>query len=371
MTVVIEMPSVYGRKELRAPFPFFGGKSRAAPLIWSRFGDAANYVEPFAGSLAVLLARPTAPRIETVNDKDAHIANFWRATANDPEAVARYADWPVNEVDLTARHVWLRAQDEFRRRMFADPDYFDVKVAGWWVWGISQWIGGGWCVPEDTRRTRARHARKRPQAAGMHAGKGVHCAGNLPGSWRPHVTGDSAGGGVRGLLASSGKRSTARRPDVCGEQGGRGTHSRRKESIYDRLALLSERLRNVRVLCGDFRRVLTPVVVRSTSVTAVLLDPPYDHDMRDTGLYNEDDRTLSGAAREWAIEHGDDPGLRIALCGLQGEHEMPSGWRKDAWLGHGGMSRGRSKASNRTEERIWFSPHCLDGNGPLFAEPAR
>jgi site-specific DNA-adenine methylase len=40
---------------MMAPFPWFGGKSRAAKLIWSRLGDVPNYVEPFAGSLAVLL----------------------------------------------------------------------------------------------------------------------------------------------------------------------------------------------------------------------------------------------------------------------------------------------------------------------------
>lgn len=39
---------------LKAPFPWFGGKSRVAPQVWERFGDVDNYVEPFAGSLAVL-----------------------------------------------------------------------------------------------------------------------------------------------------------------------------------------------------------------------------------------------------------------------------------------------------------------------------
>jgi DNA adenine methylase len=53
---------------LRAPFPWFGGKSRVADIVWDRFGDVANYVEPFFGSGAVLLARPHPPRIETVND---------------------------------------------------------------------------------------------------------------------------------------------------------------------------------------------------------------------------------------------------------------------------------------------------------------
>ena len=57
-------------KMLKAPFPWFGGKSRVADIVWDRFGDVANYVEPFFGSGAVLLARPHPPRIETVNDLD-------------------------------------------------------------------------------------------------------------------------------------------------------------------------------------------------------------------------------------------------------------------------------------------------------------
>src|SRR3989304_10483635 len=68
----------------KPPFPYFGGKSRVAHIVWERLGDVPNYVEPFAGSLAVLLNRPHDPRIETVNDKDCYIANFWRALQLDP-----------------------------------------------------------------------------------------------------------------------------------------------------------------------------------------------------------------------------------------------------------------------------------------------
>lgn len=92
---------------LKAPFPWFGGKSRAAHLVWPRFGDVPNYVEPFAGSLAVMLRRPTPARIETVNDLDCFVANFWRAVRLAPEETAEWADWPVNEADLHARHRWL------------------------------------------------------------------------------------------------------------------------------------------------------------------------------------------------------------------------------------------------------------------------
>ena len=91
---------------LKAPFPWFGGKRRVADIVWERFGPVPNYVEPFFGSGAVMLARPPdwPPRNETVNDLDCMIANFWRSVEEDPEEVAYWADWPVNEADLHARH---------------------------------------------------------------------------------------------------------------------------------------------------------------------------------------------------------------------------------------------------------------------------
>lgn len=42
---------------LQSPYPYFGGKSRVADLVWARFGVVRNYVEPFFGSGALLLAR--------------------------------------------------------------------------------------------------------------------------------------------------------------------------------------------------------------------------------------------------------------------------------------------------------------------------
>src|SRR5512139_400580 len=181
---------------MKAPFPYFGGKSRAADAIWKRFGDVPNYVEPFAGSLAVLLNRPHAPHIETVNDKDAYLANFWRALSFDPEGLCHYSDWPVNEADLHARHKWLLAQSDFRERMSTDPDYYDVKIAGWWAWGISQWIGSGWCAEDyynggewqqlphlgDAGRGVHRPSQQRPHLG--NPGMGVH----RPPQTRPHLS---------------------------------------------------------------------------------------------------------------------------------------------------------------------------------------
>ena len=93
------------------PFPWFGGKADAAPAVWEALGDVDHYVEPFAGSLAVLLRRPhEANRTyhsETVNDLDGLLCNAWRSIQRSPEATADAASWPVCEADKHARHLAL------------------------------------------------------------------------------------------------------------------------------------------------------------------------------------------------------------------------------------------------------------------------
>jgi hypothetical protein len=53
--------------------------------------------------------------------------------------------------------------------------------------------------------------------------------------------------------------------------------------------------------------------------------------------------------------------MRIALCGYEGEHEMPDSWECVPWKARGGYSsQGENAARENTyRERIWFSPHCL------------
>jgi hypothetical protein len=73
-----------------APFAYFGGKTRllAGPdrrPAAARLHD--HYVEPFAGSLAVLLAKPRSP-METVNDLDGDLMTFWRVLRERPDDLA-------------------------------------------------------------------------------------------------------------------------------------------------------------------------------------------------------------------------------------------------------------------------------------------
>ena len=347
---------------LKAPFPYYGGKSRIAPVVWQRFGDPANYVEPFFGSGAVLLARPPfdGNRIETVNDLDGHIANFWRALQAEPDAVAYYADWPVSELDLQARGDWLYYRPSAREwveRLRADPDYYDAKSAGWWVWFASCWIGGLPAIPEVVAD-----------------GTTVYGQGGGPdGVYErlPHL--GTGGNGVA-------RQSVARQMPHLGGQHSPNqgvalitTPGNRRANLTAYLRALAARLERVRVCCGDWSRVTGPSVTWRHGVTGIFLDPPYSQSERHAQLYSTES-DVAADVRQWCLENGDNPLLRIALCGYSGEgHEAleQHGWHAHAWKangGYGSQSKGRGRA-NKHREVIWFSPHCLNpiDHLPLFA----
>ncbi len=295
---------------LQALHPYFGGKSGCAAEIWSRFGDVPNYVEAFVGSAAVTLARPHEPKTETLNDLDGFVVNLLRALSADPEAVAHYADWPVSECDLTARHAYLvRRIPWLTERLMGDPFFCDVRLAGWWVWGACAWIGSGWC--------------------------------SGTGPW-------AESGGV--LL---------KKEDVphLGDAGRNGFSSQGL-GILAWMESLQSRLRSARITCGDWRRVLTPVVTERHGITGVFLDPPYAGGEMEYSA--GDGAGVAAEVAAWCRENGANPMLRICLAGHDGEHDL-AGWSVHHWKARGGYgnSGGADADDNRHRETLWFSPACL------------
>jgi hypothetical protein len=356
-------------KTVRSVFPWFGSKAKVAPEVWKRLGNPYNYVEPFAGSLAVLLARPDShqwweQRLETVNDADGFVSNFHRAIAADPETVAAHASWPVNEADLTARHLWLvQNRQELTGRLMEDPDWFDVRAAGWWVWGVCAWVGGDWCTgigpftgTSEVSISQGGSApgvyRKIPMISGGHGGKGIH---------RPRD--------VSGALASPTGTTV---PDIAGSA---------RAVLTSDFVVLANRLRRVRVACGNWDRVLGQAATPPKGhVTAVLLDPPYDMAERRGDLYGVGDRPedmpVNVAARSWALDRTNDDRYRIAYCSYSTELEdamfTQAGWTPLRWaaLGGYGLRADNRARSNKEREIIWFSPSCLNpDDDPVAAQP--
>ncbi len=308
---------------LKAPFPYFGGKGRAAAAVWNYLGDPGGYVEPFAGSAAVLLARDLrGRRVETINDLDGWLVNVWRALKLDPVAVAGHAFGPVTEIDYHARLAWLqeRRTDGLVSWLEGDPDVFDAKAAGWWLYvaacGIGDpWGPGPWRVVDE----RLVNVRKLPHLGD--AGQGVNRE-------LPHL-GNAGQGALEAYLST-----------------------------------FQRRLSRVRITCGDWRRVLKPSVTRATAgngQVGVFLDPPYatSGDLyASTNSGDDAHLTVSAEVREWCISEG--AGKRIVLAGYGDEHDelLNYGWRVEAGKSGGGAGYNTDGAAGR-RERLWVSPECL------------
>lgn len=87
------------------PMAYYGGKTRLATRIAALLPPHRHYVEPFAGSLAVLLAKAPS-RMETVNDLDGLLITFWRVLREQPDALAR-----VCALTPHSRAEYLQARD--------------------------------------------------------------------------------------------------------------------------------------------------------------------------------------------------------------------------------------------------------------------
>lgn len=289
---------------IKAPFPYFGGKRTVALDVWARFGSVKQYIEPFCGSAAMLLAAPRKASLEVVCDGNGFIANFWRAVVHQPGEVARWADYPVSHIDLGARHKWLMAQRETIAAALHDPDWPGcTKSAGWWLWGQCSWIGSGWC-----------DWGKIPHVSD--AGRGVQAVGQIP-----HVS-DAGRGAAPPLLTSGGR------------------------TAWEWLHRLADRLERVRVVHGDWTRCLNHHYGQAK--TAVFLDPPYRSYEKLYGV----SAPVADAVEAWAKAH---PQLRVAICGHVGDYDLP-GWDAVRWK-RSGATYGSAKTTN--EECIWYSPGCL------------
>lgn len=319
---------------MKAPFPYFGGKSRAAPIVWEALGDVGGYVEPFAGSAAVLLNRPHTGgrRTETLNDADGWLVNTWRSIQLSPDDVAEHAWGPVTEIDYHARLAWLqeRRDKELVAWLEGDPEHHDPKAAGWWLYVMACGIGdpfgkGPWRVIDG-------HLRNMNGDAGQGVNREL-----------PHL--GNAGQGVnRGL------------PHL-GDAG--------KGALRAYMGALSDRLSSVRITCGDWKRLLnSKSAMRATAgnkTVGVFLDPPYS---TSGDLYAESASGISDEVLEWCVNA--NPEWRIVICGYNGDNDelLAHGWTKQSGKKAAGQGYSRENGYDKVEN-LWLSPACIHQD--LFA----
>lgn len=270
---------------MKTPFPYFGAKGTIAPEIWHRFGDPAYYFEPFAGSLGALLGRPKVGRYEYVGDIDCQITNFYRAV------------------------------------QFGDPREL-ARLAKWPVSQLDLQARIKWL---KSQRTRLHH-----NLTDDPKWYDAECA-----AWYAWV--------------QSARINQSSPSIILGRTSG---VLRKDQNLEEYLDSLKNRLKDVVINYGDWTRIANAALRNAKRAEcAILFDPPYDtRTGRQKNLYAHDSPDVSSYVRRWALAQAKiHPRLRIALCGYEGEHDMPDDWEELPWWSR--MGKGK--------ERIWFSPNCL------------
>ena len=131
-------------------------------------------------------------------------------------------------------------------------------------------------------------------------------------------------------------------------------------NIYKWFRELSERLRYVRVVCGDWTRVCGGDWQDNLGTVGIFFDPPYGIKDRDTKIYHHDSTEIAKDVMAWCIERGKKPSYRIVLAGYDEYEELKNhGWNKYRWKAQGGYSNLGGLNENRKRETLWFSPNYI------------
>ncbi len=301
--------AAFGERKVFAPFSYFGGKRDIAPQVWEFFGARIkNYIEPFAGGMAILLARPNPSLVveerfvETVNDKDALVINAWRAMKHaNPRELAELVETINSQQHLDSFKKDVYENYYMLNRLIrSGTERYHPYLAAMWIAGMKNAIGAGFANTADT------YSKVSPRIV------------------------------ISGWPFGSAERY---------------------------FKYMKYRLKHVNLMCLNWHELVgSPTRTTLQGETATFIDPPYPRKER-SPCYNEDDGSPSNAAAEWAIEtiRKDKANkFRIAFCGYRRLYKKKfkaEGWTSISWKGKGygvqGDGRGRVNAA---EETVWFSP---------------
>jgi hypothetical protein len=295
---------------MRQLFPYIGGKYTVASEINRRFGAIDTRIDAFTGSSSWILASEPV-RYEIVNDLDGYVVNYLRAIKYAPEEVARHLDFPRAELELIAYHHYTRDKlPELVARLGGDPDYYDPVIAARWAYVMAYKLDpsllkpGGWLTRDGRLVYERGVGRKR---------------GSMTSNASSYSLVSSENAGFR--------NTSLRSLNDCAAFKYSGTilrlSPRNQKHSHIRRCRHSVSTRPTRATCG----------ISTTTPTAQM-----------SGIAPRAGRSLNG----------DNPKLRIAVCGYSDEESdalFPPDWARFIW-------RRIGIGQNKDMECIWFSPHC-------------
>lgn len=115
----LELDALKKRKKL-VPFGWYGGKFNHLQWLLPLLPEAHHYCEPFGGSAAVLLNRTPSP-VETYNDLDGEVVNFFRVLRENTEELVKavaFTPFSREEFYLSINYDGTVSRIERARRFF-------------------------------------------------------------------------------------------------------------------------------------------------------------------------------------------------------------------------------------------------------------
>lgn len=319
--------------KIKAPFCYFGGKSAVADLVWELIGnDVKRYFEPFAGSLAVLLARKRKPNAlynEIVNDLDCLLINVWRALKNASAEVALLCCDPSSQLLYWQRICYIvKNKDSLLEKMLKDDEYYDVKLAAYWIYCKSSEIGAMEIDKIDVEEV------------------------------YKSIDNGITKGRIQ-LLRGNGIHSK------CTQLYNPYSVTRCK---LERLSLwfsqIENILENVKITCMDWKRLFNEGTHWQDdcgkSNIGIFFDPPYSDTSRKKSLYRIDSYDTAKEVNEFCIKNAYRETYKIVVAGYEGEHNNLEdyGYVKYSWKSNGGYRNISGNNDNKFKERLWASSSC-------------
>ena len=369
-------PATYTTSKQGKPlqlYTYFGCKKKVVDLVWRAWGpEVTLVVEPFAGTAVISLNAPEGHNVKNwyLNDYDMHVANVLRSVRYHPDTVVEYAAHPRLEIDMHQIHDYLMAsKPSLRDLLLTGIEACDPKLAGWWIWGCNNWLGGQWCacpIKPDEVFLKNEDLKKFEDAEGTWRQKPNN---------RNRITESLTATGrkkpnncnriTESLTGTARKKLNHRNP--CTEQL---TDNSRTEHISDLVHRAYEQLRDTTILYGDFGRVLTNSYLGDSKNVGIVLDPPYPSTNMANGgsAYSEgrdDEQDTFHRAWAWFVEHHEDADKRIVFCCQESCLEgltVPKAVRVINWTRNTGYSSGNTKTSaqkdTRSTELLLLSTAC-------------
>lgn len=171
------------KKRKKIAFGWYGGKFSHLDWLLPLLPDAHHYCEPFSGSAAILLNRQPSP-VETYNDIDGEVVNFFRVLRNSRESLVEaigLTPFSREEFYLSLQTNGTKLSDLERARRFfvrarqARTGLAQTASLGRWAnckqtsragmsGVVSRWLGSVEALPEIAERLLRVQIENRPAA---------------------------------------------------------------------------------------------------------------------------------------------------------------------------------------------------------------